>query len=467
MKRPELKLPTILGILVVALGMVSGLVLLRSPLGLISKAAEEEVPREVRVTNQTDNSLTISWITQEAASGYVQYGEAEAAMDLTISDDRDQEKGEVGKYFSHYVTVRGLKPEQGYIFKIGSGSKLFGQGEGAYETRTGVVIGDTPTADVAYGQVIGSGGDPAEGAIVYLNLAGGSGASALVKPSGAWVISLATMRKEDLSAYLEYDREEEIEELNVTGGGETAQAKVKTGGDSPVPVITLGGTYDFTQETATLTPEAGEEISSKFSQESLVESEQTEAELQVLSPKLGEQINSARPVIIGKAPKGSKVTIEVNSTAKVVTVINADSSGDFVFEVPNNLEPGKHQVTVSTIIDGVLQTVTREFVVYAAEDGVPAFSATPSGELTITPTLKPSPTAVPTVAVTSTPAPTAAAATPTAIPTEAFKVAMPATDEGVPVSGNQEWTWWWLVLGGVMLAGGGDLYSRNGKRPVK
>ena len=187
----------------------------------------------------------------------------------------------------------------------------------------------------------------------------------------------------------------------------------------------------------------------------------------MLSPKLGEQINSARPVIIGKAPKGSKVTIEVNSTAKVVTVINADSSGDFVFEVPNNLEPGKHQVTVSTIIDGVLQTVTREFVVYAAEDGVPAFSATPSGELTITPTLKPSPTAVPTVAVTSTPAPTAAAATPTAIPTEAFKVAMPATDEGVPVSGNQEWTWWWLVLGGVMLAGGGYLYSRNGKRPVK
>src|SRR3989344_361432 len=183
MKKPEIKIPTLIGVLVAIGGLVSGMYLLRGSLRSVLFASAEETPKEVRVVNIADTSFTVTWITDKTTTGFVQYGEGSKAPDLVVSDDRDQEKGEVGSYFTHYVTIKALKPGEEYGFKIGAKGQV-------YKLMTGVTIADTPAADVAYGQVARANGDPAEGAIVYLRVETGSPLATLVKSSGSWVIPL-------------------------------------------------------------------------------------------------------------------------------------------------------------------------------------------------------------------------------------------------------------------------------------
>ena len=123
MKKRELTIPTILGILFSVVGMGAGVWFLREPIRSAVFASPEETPTQVRVANTTDSSFVVSWLTDRAATGFIQYGQS-SNPDLVISDDRDQERGTVDNYFTHFVTLRGLKPSTAYNFRIGSPKKL-------------------------------------------------------------------------------------------------------------------------------------------------------------------------------------------------------------------------------------------------------------------------------------------------------------------------------------------------------
>ena len=123
MKKRELRLPTIIGLVVVLAGLGTGLFVLRNPLRLSLSASGEETPSEVSISNVSDSTFTVSWVTSKAVTGFVQYGESSKEFDLAVSDDRDQEKGDVGSYYTHYVTVSGLKGGAKYNFKIPNKTK--------------------------------------------------------------------------------------------------------------------------------------------------------------------------------------------------------------------------------------------------------------------------------------------------------------------------------------------------------
>lgn len=443
MKKRELRLPTIIGLLVVVAGLGTGLFVLRNPLRLSLSASGDEIPSEVRISNVADSSFTVSWITGKAVAGFVQYGESGAELDLVVSDSRDQEKGDVGSYYTHYVTVGGLKDGTKYSFKIGKEEKI-------YETTTGQKLGDTPTADVAYGQVTTEEGDPAEGAIVYLQIPGGELASAKTSASGAWVVPLATIRAEGLKSYVAYDKEQAEVEISVQGGNlGTSLVNVKTAGDSPVPTIVLGKNYDFAAD------EGGEneDLTSKFSGEALAPGTNPEggATLEILTLKSDEEINTQRPQIIGRAPAGVEVLIEIHSSQVVTGKTTTGEDGTFSYSVPTNLTPGEHTVTISAIIDGVVRRITKSFTVYAqGESSLPAFEATPAA--TLVPSLTPTATLVPTAAPTL-------AVSPTAIPTVAPTI-LPEPPTELPESGSIWPTILMLVFGVGLLAWGGVLLAR-------
>lgn len=456
MKNRELRLPTIIGLLVVLAGLVAGLFILRNPLRLSLSASGEEIPSEVRISNIADSSFTVSWITSEAATGFVQYGQSGSELDLAVSDSRDQEKGDVGNYYTHYVIVGGLKGGTKYSFKIGSGRSLYDDGGKSYETTTGQGLADTPTADVAYGLVTTEEGEPADGAIVYLQLPGGVPATAMTKESGAWVIPLATIRAEGLTRYVAYDRESTEVDISVQGGNlGTSLATVTTGEDSPVPTITLGKSYDFAadeaEEDETQATESGD-LASRFSGEALAPGTNPEggATLELVTPKSDEEINTQRPQIIGKAPAGVEVSIEIHSSHVVAGKVIAESDGTFNFSVPTNLTPGEHTLTISATVNGVLQQITQSFTVYAqGESGLPAFEATPSA--TLVPSLTPTSTPLPTITAQPTIVPTITVM-PTAEPT-----IIPEPPTELPTSGSVWPTMLILVFGLGLLTTGGFL----------
>ena len=405
MKKPEIHFPTLIGILVAGFGLAAGVVLLKNPLGNLVRASPEETPQQTKITNTTDSEFVVSWTTAKAVSGFIQYGQKHSTP-LVVSDDRDQEKGSIGNYFTHFVTVKSLKPSTGYEFKIGSGRAIYDQQGQAYQVRTGPQLANPPAADVAYGQVSTTSGDAADGAIVYVLVTGMTPQAALVKATGSWVIPLATGRTTDLTSFVPYDPQTTNLEIFVEGGPlGSSQVTTTTSNDKPVANIVLGSNQDLTA-AITPAPENPASASSKFS--SLLVSAATEASgaanLSILTPKFGEKVNSTEPEIIGRGPANTNIEIEIHSTEAISGTVTTDSNGNWSYSVPSSLTPGEHTVTITTLVNGVAKKITRSFVVQAAgESNNPALSATASA--TLAPTRLPTPTPTVTVTVTVTPTP--------------------------------------------------------------
>lgn len=507
MKHKEVSFPTIIGLFVAFGGLLSGLWLVRQQTDRVATAQEGDAPKEIRVSNVTDSGFSISWTTTKASPGFVYYGEGQGEMNVVALDERDTLSGNRGGYFTHWVTISGLKQQSEYRYLIVSGKDSYGKdgGKEAYVVKTAPTLNTSPTADVAYGQVLNESGEVVGGALIYVQIPGAVLQSTLSKSSGSWVIPLSTARTASLEQYVKYDPESEKIEISVDAGSAgVASAIVNTGNDSPVPTMVLGKTYDFVAD-------AGEETSKFSNQPAVMMTDNPEVE--IIAPRTEEKVNTTRPEIVGKAPAGAEVTVEIHSETNIVGKTWADASGNFSFTIPEDLAPGEHTVTVSTIVGGILQKVSKTFTVYAVgESSVPSFSATPSATLvptriptatpkpvalaptatprpTVTPTATPRPTITPTIKPTITPTvkPTATvtpaiglsatvSATPTVRPTATVtpttkptstplptRITTPSVSTGsaMPVAGNTDWTWILLITGFSMVSSGWWWYRKS------
>ncbi len=446
--KKSLRLPTILGLLLVLGAIVGGVMLIKQGPTLFIKASPSLMPNQLKVTNITDTSLAISWVTEQATSGFIKYG-TDNNLTFTATDDRDQLSGKTGEFFTHHVTLKNLKPTTNYLFKIGSGNKLFDNNGQPYQITTAPTPkGSPPPNDVAYGTVVDQNGNPVEGAIVYLSLANTNPSSALTKSSGSWVIPLNLVLSADLNSWASYDKQASIEEIFVQAGPlGTATAVATTKNDSPMPKIILGQNFDFRQiaeekPQSTPTPQKTEQeatSASKFNvEQTATPSATSAAQLKILNPEPNEKINTQKPEFLGIGPAGETLTITVESPATYSGTIKVDSQGNWRWTPPANLEPGEHKLTVSyKDKDGVIQKITRTFVVLAAGGSeLPAITATPSA--TSTPSATPSATPTPTKTASPSPTPTS---------TASARVSMPSTETGVPSSGYLTPTFLVFIMG--------------------
>lgn len=422
------RFPTILGLLALLLGVGAGVYLTKKEQFFGLKAGPELTPRKVRLSNITENSFTVSWITDEVATGFLRYGETNE-FEFSSVDERDQLTGETGSYVTHYFTVKGLKPETTYYFKLGSGKKLFDNNGNAYQVRTAPVVASLPSADPVTGTVLSSSGVPAEGAMIYLSVSDSSLLSTRTLENGSWALSLSMARTKDFSSYVAYDPEIAIVNIEIEGGRERATALVNTGNDNPVPKITLGRNHDFREKVS---KEVGEETSSAshFSFEEPTAAT-TSSDLVVLNPFAeGEELNTSRPEFRGKAPAGVVISIKVESETSYTGSVTVNEDGSWQWTPPADLGPGTHKITLSYIDEeGEEQTISRSFAILAAgESGLPAFEATPSGEAT---------------------------------PSPEPRVSMPSTEEGVPQPGVLTPTFFLFIMGLSLLIGSFFLKTFN------
>lgn len=432
------RLPTILGLIILLLGIGAGVLLIRQGPEFFLRAEAEVIPKQVKITNISDTSFSVSWITDLSTSGFAKYG-TDTKLTNTAEDDRDQLSGKTESFNTHHVTLKNLKSATKYYFKIGSGGSLFDNNGELYQATTAPIIqSPLPPNDVAYGTVVDQSGSPAKGVIIYLSLANTTPLSTLTKSSGNWVIPLNLARSVELNSYATYDREASIEEIFAQGALQgTSAATTTTKNDAPVPTIKLGENTDFRTTPTTAGPEIQEEQitptppPSQFSLEEInpPTTASPSSEVKIINPESKEQINTQKPEIIGTGPAGKALKITVKSPEVYIDEIIIDEDGNWSWSPPANLEPGEHTVTISYLDeDGKEKTVSRAFTVLAAGSSeLPSLSASPSGEATLSPTPSFSPTATPST-----------------------RTAMPSTEGGVPSSGLVTPTFL-LFLGGLVM----------------
>ncbi len=184
---------------------------------------------DIQVTNRRDVALTITWLTDQPSTGWVEYGDT-PALGQTAYDD----KGEGTVSQAHHVTLTGLTPETTYDFRVHSGETIDDNDGALYQVTTRATE-LPPTPYLAYGRVETAEGAPAVGALVRVWLVDEAGneaepVSALVDGYGYWSLSLPVDRCKDLQV-----------KLQVTGRqGSSAEITQPACEVKPAPTVVAG-----------------------------------------------------------------------------------------------------------------------------------------------------------------------------------------------------------------------------------
>jgi hypothetical protein len=498
------KIPTILGLFVLVMALVAGIFFLGEGPGVFApRATPATTPQKIKVTNITDNSFTVSFLTDETTPGFIKYGTQASSLNSQSSDDRDQLSGTVSDYKMHHITVRGLKATTSYFYTLGTGSSgKFDNNGSPFIVKTTARNGTPSAAKTIYGSVSNQAGNPADGAVVYVSLKNAGEMSSLVKASGSWIVPLSNARTRDGSGYAQVvDTDNLIISVQGNLPTQSISHNILVQDAQPIPTLVFGQTLPVNQvadaiqggsqvagtptevdikDTAELFPDTAaddvmekEELSSRSAVlDELVEpltstqsaSPEAKVELLVLNVDIAEPqvITTSQPKITGKVAPNVQVTIEVHSENNIQEFIIADENGNFELDIASlseTLEPGPHEVIYS-YTDPTTNEVISKTVNFTVEAPVQQIAQADTQD-------EPYGSGNPYPPETAT---QEAVATVSAQSTQEARVSMPATDEPIPVSGSVGTTMA-LVFGGLFFitAGLWSLWISNqlGKEEIE
>lgn len=236
------RIPTLVGLLLIAVGLTVSVFGVQQFTRFRSQAEASAHPQDVKITNISDKSFTVTWLTELPTIGFISHG---PTSDLGINADDDRQDSE--KYTTHHVTVSGLESTTKYYFKIGSGAKLYDSNGAPYEVTT-ASSNDSSKRDIISGFVMKEKNEPASDALVVVTIKDSSPLSTLTNSDGQYRIDLAQARDKTNFNQISYNATTDFVDIGIKlpPDGEAA-ATTTTTNSHPVPPITLGALNDFTQ----------------------------------------------------------------------------------------------------------------------------------------------------------------------------------------------------------------------------
>lgn len=406
----KIKIPTLIAVIVLTLGLALGAVLIQSQKIFRLGADETIAPQNVRITNLSSTSFSVSWTTQKEIESFIVWGNSQNSQE-NIESDEISTRG-----YLHHTSVSGLTNGSTYYFKINSGGVEYDNNGIPWVVKIPQSIAPLNIKPIT-GTVLTSTGTPATKVLVYLNIGGASPLSTTTSENGSFVFPLNNLLTSNLDSVFVINETSDIIELTVQAGPlGISSAQIFASSGRPTPPLLLGQNHDFKNlppssneilaPTADInTPEIFEK-SSKFD----VSSSQTSSTSQtsITSIDEGETITTQKPQFFGKGPSGENIIITVESENAINGNTTVSSNGNWSWSPPTSLVPGDHTITLSYRDQkGILRKIVKNFTIEAAEK--PAFVATPSATPTLKPNLTPTPkassTATPHSTMTATPVP--------------------------------------------------------------
>ncbi|OGH24138.1 MAG: hypothetical protein A3B47_04695 [Candidatus Levybacteria bacterium RIFCSPLOWO2_01_FULL_39_24] len=393
------RIPTILGIIFILLGILLTTPIIKNQTMFKSSAINSQEPQNVRMTNISDQSFTVTYQTKLPSTGSISYG-SDKKLGESGLEDADKQTGSFSPKKIHSISVNKLTPTTKYYLTIISGSNTFLNNGAPFEVTTGSTIA-SPSAnqnEIKGKIVLPDGSIPPE-ALAYLSTENSQLLSTITAKDGKFSFSLKGLRTNDLSSYLKAT-DSAVFKISTTDGSLNSTVLVSLNQANSIPVITQSNNYDFTQEVS-----ADASRSAKSLGFPLIIPSGKFLKPEILTPEENQSFTDQKPQFSGTSLPNEKVEIIIHSDEQITTQVTADGNGNWTYRPSNNLSPGVHTITIKTRDSaGILTTIMQSFTVFAAGSQISEL-ATPSATPTVFPTVV---ILSPTVTPTSLPTPTLA-----------------------------------------------------------
>lgn len=224
------------------IGVVTGVFLVQEQQYFRLSASTNYAPKDVRVTNITEDSFSVSFYTDKPALTSLRWGDTEPT---NLSSPADKRLSNL-----HYFTIDGLLSDTSYQFKIISGGDEYDNNGVAWKVQTASTIEGLSNKTFVSGNVTTDDGQPASKAIVYIHIGGASSISTQASEEGTYLVSLSGLRTQIMDKYASID---ESDTINIfVQGGPLGVATARTNKDNinPVPLLVLGSSYNFSDSEA-------------------------------------------------------------------------------------------------------------------------------------------------------------------------------------------------------------------------
>lgn len=412
------RIPTIFGLLLLGLGFLSINYAVTHTTFFTTNASPTYSPEEIRVTNLTDTSFTVSYTTHDNVLGTLSFGPSPSSGKVAL-DDRDQQSGTPQPYLIHHITVKNLLPNTTYYYTITSSDRTFLDHDKPFTIKTLSQLSQTPSRQSPIVGTVTSTSGKVENTIVLLVTDGAQTLSTLVGSDGSYVMPLNALRTSDYSSYVTFTPSSQIKLLVESPQGKSTVTLLASQ-INPVPAVSINSSYDFTTSLQASPSPIASDSADTTSFPSFNATEAGPKQPSISSPSDEAGLHDQQPQFEGTALPNTQVQIEIHSDNPITTTITANTNGSWTYRPTTKLAPGQHTITIKTKnSSGIIQTITRSFTVYAEGSQFTEPSVSP-----VQPTDTPTPTIIiptvtPTLAptVTDTPVPTPiATATPTPIP---------------------------------------------------
>lgn len=386
------RIPTPVMILVVT-GVIILLARIFSASPLPSKAAKKIV-RQLTIVNLNQNQAGIFWKTDSAEAGWVIYGEQPMLLQGVALDDRDV-SSKRGLFLNHFVTLKNLKPETAYFYKIISGDGLVEKADRKpYGFKTPSFTSSSPQLSPAYGKVIRPNGTPLDNAAIMLQISNAQPLFTFSKTTGEWLIPLNYIVDQTNRILSTFDLKEKVTINIYSEEKNSSTIETNLANINPLPqTVIMGNNYDFTVQDSVLSASTGQKAKQKeyFS---------------IFFPKESAVIPDRSPLIKGTALPNSEVVISFSSDNASLYRAIADKEGVWKLLNIGRLSEGQQKMKVSAKNrEGGTVSLERNF--FIAKSGEQVLAAA-TGEATPTRTSTNIPSSTPTrfVTPTSGPSPT-------------------------------------------------------------
>lgn len=417
MYRKQKKIPTLLGLFILFVGIAGTVYLDRNSHNITSSASIPSKIEDVHFSNISDTSFTVSWLTELPTSGYVQIsGENK---NVTLVDDLDSDSISRPRT-AHYVTVKNLKENSSYNVKILSEKKCI-QADSCLSFVQNTLTKESTVSNLppVHGTLMISEGKPANSAIIYIVVGNSLPLSSRTDSSGLWVVPLLNIRSQTPSEKLALS-DNDLVQISASfspSQKSTAVIDVKSIRQNlTVPDIQIGNSYNFID----LLSKKGMLANSQTQSVLGAQTGNYNTLIDILFPLNDNDVTiDYQPRFRGIGPKGKEILITVNSIIQTGKTV-VENDGTWSWRPASPLSPGNHSITIGYNNNGQLLTVSKYFIVLKSGEQVLG-DATVSASLTPTKTASPTATIAPTTPtptltpkLTSTPVPTI---TPTVAPT--------------------------------------------------